>query len=74
MRINKKFLAVIIFITCLVLNPIKAFSAAWVNFPSECDVGQAFAISITSTVDYTNPVVTWMNRTINLNVEQGGAS
>jgi len=48
-------------------------AASWVNFPTSWDVGQAFAISITSTVDYSKPTVTWMNRTINLNVEQGGA-
>ncbi len=74
MTLNKKFLAVIAFlISNIIFIPACAFAAAWVNFPAEWDVGQAFAISITSTVDYSNPVVTWMNRTINLSVEQGGA-
>lgn len=48
-------------------------AASWINFPSSWDVGQAFAVSITSTADYSNPTVTWLNRSITLNVEQGGA-
>ena len=53
--------------------PSSAYAAAWVNFPTSWDIGQAFAVSITSNIDYSKPVVTWMNRTIELNVEQGGA-
>ena len=53
--------------------PSSAYSAAWVNFPTSWDIGQAFAVSITSNIDYSKPVVTWMNRTIELSVEQGGA-
>ncbi|MBQ6919461.1 MAG: M23 family metallopeptidase [Synergistaceae bacterium] len=48
-------------------------ASSWVNFPTSCDIGQAFAVSITSTADYSAPSVTWQNRTITLNVEQGGA-
>lgn len=50
----------------------KSFAASWVNFPSSWDIGQVFAVSITSTAEYTNPIVTWMNRSIALDVEQGG--
>lgn len=50
-----------------------SYASAWVNFPTSWDIGQAFAVSITSTADYTNPTVTWMDRKISLNVEQGGA-
>ena len=53
--------------------PSSAYAAAWVNFPTSWDIGQAFAVSITSNIDYSKPVVTWMNRTIELSVEQGGA-
>ncbi len=48
-------------------------AASWVNFPTSWDIGQAFAVSITSTAGYSQPVVTWMNRSISLNVESGGA-
>ncbi|MBQ3447412.1 MAG: M23 family metallopeptidase [Synergistaceae bacterium] len=48
-------------------------AASWVNFPTSWDVGQVFAVSITSTAEYSSPTVTWMNRTINLSVEPGGA-
>lgn len=53
--------------------PSSAFAAAWVNFPTSWDIGQAFAVSITSNADYSNPVVTWMDHSVELNVEQGGA-
>lgn len=65
----RKFLLLIF----LLLFPSSLYAASWVNFPTSWDIGQAFAISITSNADYSNPVVTWMNRKINLNVEQGGA-
>lgn len=57
----------------VLLSPVESFAAAWVNFPTSWDIGQAFAVSISSNADYSKPVVTWMNRTIDLNVEQGGA-
>ena len=68
MRIRK-----ILLLLFFLLFPSSVYAAAWVNFPTSWDIGQAFAVSITSNADYSNPVVTWMNRTINLNVEQGGA-
>lgn len=68
MRI-KKFLAVLFFLSIA----SSSYGSAWVNFPTSWDIGQAFAISITSTADYSSPVVTWMNRSIALGVEQGGA-
>ena len=61
-------LASIIF---LFASPV--FASSWVNFPESWDIGQAFAVSLTSTAEYSNPVITWMNRKISLNVEQGGA-
>ena len=71
---KKKFLiSIILFLGVLFFNVNSSYAAAWVNFPTSWDIGQAFAISITSNVDYSKPVVTWMNRTITLNVEQGGA-
>ena len=70
----KKIFAVFIFIFTFIFSAAGvSFAASWVNFPTSWDVGQAFAISITSTADYSRPMVTWMNRTIALNVEQGGA-
>ena len=69
MRI-RKFLLLSLFVAIM---PAASFGASWVNFPTSWDLGQAFAVSITSTADYTQPVVTWMNRSISLNVEQGGA-
>ena len=66
----KKFLLALILVF---FNAGSLYAAAWVNFPTSWDIGQAFAISITSNVDYSQPTVTWLNRTINLNVEQGGA-
>ena len=63
-----------IFALCLVLcGAGTSFASSWVNFPESWDIGQAFAVSITSTADYSNPTVTWMDRKVNLNVEQGGA-
>ncbi|MBQ7155356.1 MAG: M23 family metallopeptidase [Synergistaceae bacterium] len=67
---TRKFLLLLLLV---LLSPSASFASAWVNFPTSWDIGQAFAVSITSTADYSNPVVTWMNRSINLNVEQGGA-
>ena len=70
MRTRKFLFLLALFIT---LTPAASYAASWVNFPTSWDIGQAFAVSITSTADYSNPVVTWMNREISLNVEQGGA-
>ena len=50
-----------------------AWAAAWVTFPESWDVGQAFAVSITADVDYKDPAVTWLDRKVTLDVEQGGA-
>ena len=50
----------------------QARGAAWVTFPASWDVGQAFAVAITSDAEYTAPSVTWMNRKIALDVEPGG--
>ncbi|MBQ6774850.1 MAG: M23 family metallopeptidase [Synergistaceae bacterium] len=70
----KKFFAEIILILGLLSACAgSSFAAAWVNFPTSWDIGQAFAVSITSNVDYSKPVVTWKGRSISLNVEQGGA-
>ena len=70
----KKIFAKIIFSFIFIISAAGAsFAASWVNFPTSWDIGQAFAVSITSNADYSKPTVTWMNRTINLNVEQGGA-
>ena len=67
---TRKLLALLLFVF---IAPCTSYAASWVNFPTSWDIGQAFAVSITSNADYTNPVVTWMNRSIALNVEQGGA-
>lgn len=62
-------------VTILILLLIQksSYAASWVNFPTSWDIGQAFAISITSTAEYAQPVVTWMDRSIALNTEAGGA-
>ena len=71
---NRKFFTAFILVTCLIFSHARtSFAASWVNFPTSWDIGQAFAVSITSNVDYSNPTVTWKDRTISLNVEQGGA-
>ncbi len=67
----KKLYAAILFL--LLLTAKSSYASSWVNFPASWDIGQAFAVSVTSTAAYTNPIVTWMNRSIALNVEQGGA-
>ena len=70
----KKFCAEIILTLMMVFACAgSSFAASWVNFPTSWDIGQAFAVSITSNVDYSKPVVTWKGRSITLNVEQGGA-
>ena len=68
-----KFSFVIIVITLAFFTASASNASSWVNFPTSWDIGQAFAVSITSTADYSSPSVTWQNRTIALNVEQGGA-
>ncbi len=65
-----KIYTFIIFLAVIISTPSHASS--WVNFPSSWDIGQAFAVSITSTADYSSPVVTWLNRSIAMDVEQGG--
>ncbi len=72
-RIKLSFVLVISVITFIISSACSSSASSWVNFPSSCDIGQAFAVSITSTADYTQPIVTWMNRSIALSVEQGGA-
>ena len=63
-----------VIIILLFLFTVKtSYAASWVNFPTSWDIGQAFAVTITSTAEYTQPMVTWMNRSIALNVEAGGA-
>lgn len=70
----KKFLiSIFLILGVLFFNVNFSFAAAWVNFPTSWDIGQAFAVSITSNADYSKPTVTWKDRTITLNVEQGGA-
>ena len=41
-----------------------AWGSAFVTFPSSWDVGQAFALSLSSAVEYRNPLVTWLGRTV----------
>ena len=50
----------------------RALAASWVSFPLSWDIGQAFAISIASDTNYTKPTVTWMKRTVTLDMEQNG--
>ncbi|MBQ6774550.1 MAG: M23 family metallopeptidase [Synergistaceae bacterium] len=57
----------------VLLFAASSYASSWINFPAEWDLGQAFAVSITSTADYSDPVITWLDRTINLSVENGGA-
>ena len=66
-------LKLIVVILILLIKAGASHAASWVNFPTSWDIGQAFAISITSTAEYTQPVVTWLDRSISLNVEAGGA-
>ncbi|MBR0186870.1 MAG: M23 family metallopeptidase [Synergistaceae bacterium] len=66
-----KLSLVIIMLT--ILTSGQSHASSWVNFPTSWDIGQAFAVSVTSTADYSSPTVTWMNRSIALNVETGGA-
>ena len=49
-----------------------AWSSAFLTFPSSWDVGQAFALSLSSAAEYRDPSVTWLGRTVSLDVEQGG--
>ena len=70
MRRERLFAAVIL---AVIFTASSSFASSWVNFPSSWDIGQAFAVSITSTAAYSSPTVTWMNRSIALDVEQGGA-
>lgn len=65
----KKFCLIILFV--LIIN-LRADAESWVNFPESADVGQAFAVSITSDQDYQDPAVTWMDRIVKLDVENGG--
>lgn len=65
---NFKILLFLIFILCG-----RADAASYVTFPESWDVGQAFAVCITSDKDYSDPTVTWLNRTVTLDVEKGGS-
>ncbi|MBQ7734120.1 MAG: M23 family metallopeptidase [Synergistaceae bacterium] len=67
--LKRLLLALNLVISCVT----NLYASSWVNFPTQWDLGQAFAVSITSTADYSDPVVTWLDRTITLNVENGGA-
>ncbi|MBR0080392.1 MAG: hypothetical protein IJP69_08485, partial [Synergistaceae bacterium] len=62
MKTKKLFVAFIF----LFLSSGISNAASWVNFPESWDIGQAFAISITSNADYSEPVVTWKDRSISL--------
>ena len=67
---HKKLLLAVILLTLFTASP--SYSSSWVNFPTSWDIGQAFAVSLSSTAEYSSPTVTWLNRTIALNVETGG--
>lgn len=56
----------------LLLLRHDALASSWVSFPASWDIGQAFAVSIASDADYSNPTITWMKRTTTLDVEQNG--
>ena len=60
-----------LFVLGLSLCP-PSWGATFVTFPSSWDVGQGFAVSITSTAEYEDPSVTWLGRTVSLDVEPGG--
>ena len=51
---------------------LPSWGVTFVTFPSSWDVGQGFAVSITSTAEYKDPSVTWLGRTVSLDVEPGG--
>ncbi|MBQ7262331.1 MAG: M23 family metallopeptidase [Synergistaceae bacterium] len=55
----------------LLATASSARAASWVSFPTSWDVGQAFAVAIESDTAYLEPTVTWMGRTIALDVEHG---
>ncbi|MBQ9564979.1 MAG: M23 family metallopeptidase [Synergistaceae bacterium] len=73
MRSIKKSIKCFGLITALLaLSCGVAWGESWVSFPASWDVGQAFAVSIASDAAYSRPVVTWMNRTVTLDVEPNG--
>lgn len=59
-----------LFIT--VFASFSASAASFVMFPTSWDVGQGFACAITSDTEYSDPSVTWLDRTASLDVEPGG--
>ena len=56
----------------LLISRAPSWGATFVTFPSSWDVGQAFAVSLTSTSEYEDPSVIWQGRTVSLDVESGG--
>lgn len=55
----------------LLLCP-ASWGGTFVTFPESWDVGQAFAVSLTSSAEYEDPCVTWLGRRVSLDVEPGG--
>ncbi len=49
-----------------------SFAGAFITYPLSCDIGQAFAVSITSKEIFEKPVLKWMGQTVTLDVKKGG--
>ncbi|GHS95781.1 peptidase M23 [Synergistales bacterium] len=59
------------FLCYLLLFSCSADASTSVTFPDSWDVGQAFAVALSSHTSYEEPTVNWLGVTVSLDVEQG---
>ncbi|MDR2174605.1 MAG: M23 family metallopeptidase [Synergistaceae bacterium] len=55
----------------VVFGASAARASAFVTYPESWDVGQAFVVALSSNTSFDSPALTWMGRTISLDVESG---
>lgn len=66
------FLSLCLFLSAFLIAPASPAAASTsLTFPESWDIGQAFVIALSSTRPFEAPSVTWLERTIPLDVERG---
>ncbi|GHS89967.1 peptidase M24 [Synergistales bacterium] len=67
-----KYAGKAVLVLCCILSSVcRSDASTSVTFPDSWDVGQAFAIALSSHTPYEEPTVNWLGRTVSLDVEPG---
>jgi hypothetical protein len=55
----------------LIFCASAARASTFVTYPESWDIGQAFVVALSSNTSFDDPAVTWLGRTVSLDVEAG---